>query len=679
MPGIICRSTGVGSALAVLLSACAYAESDATGGGSTGLSSREASIQIEDYLFRLAQDITANSLSHAKTLAEWEAYRPIARKRLLYMVGLDPLPERTPLKAKVTRTLDKEGFTVECLYFESLPGFIVTANLYLPKERTGRLPTIVYLCGHAGGPSGAKGHYRHHPIWYARNGYACLIVDPIQHSEIPGRHHYTYRNEGWENFSTGFTPAGIEIWNAVRALDYLETRSEIDKGRIGITGRSGGGTFSYFTAAVDDRIQVVVSDHATYSMCSHITADTLRGHCDCNFWMNVDRIDPIDYCALLAPRPALSQCSTDDTCFPPKGYRDWLERMRGVYALYGKVDQIEQVDVPGIHTDFEAFQSNAMNFFNRWLRGERTAAKVDRKAVLAVMPDEAEPRVWADPNQRPKTFINERINRLLAPTYVQRYAAGAAPPGDRTAMTDLLRRNVFVAWPERKCPMRPELLSEETREGVRHFRYLLETEEGLRILAEISVPTKLGRNPEGIVWVSSGPDDPFAAEIEPLQARLPIVRVYPRGLRGSRWDRKIEVFVRRAASLMGQTVDSGRVYDVSRAIDLLQALAHGCGERMTVIGTGELGVIGMYAAIMDGRIRRVAVHQPTLTHYEGPILPNVLRYTDVPMTASYLPPTELILIGSEPSGLAPARKRFAEMGLADRYRVVSSAAGMWTK
>jgi len=644
-----------------------------------GLDTRQASVQIEGYLFRLAQDLSANALRHATRIDEWNAHREHVRRRLLYMVGLDPLPTRTPLNATVTRTLDKKDFTVECLHYQSLPDFLVTANLYLPKKRSGPLPTIIYLCGHAGGPAGSKGHYRHHPIWYAQNGYACLIVDPIQHSEIPGRHRYTHRGKGWENFSTGYTPAGIEIWNAVRALDYLESRAEIDKGRIGITGRSGGGTFSYFTAAVDERIKVVVSDHATYTLCNHITADTLRTHCDCNFFVNVYGIDSVDYCALIAPRPLLSQCSTDDGCFPPKGYRDFYQRMRRVYELYDQPERFQMVDVPGPHKDFPQFQSNAMNFFNRWLRDKQTDLNVNRKAVLKAIPKEAEPRVWADPEKPPTEFINEKIDRLLVPTYERRYAGGTSPPVDRHAMTRLLAENVFVNWPTSKCPLRAELLDERTTAGVKRLRYLFESEQGLKILAEISLPSKMGASPHAILWISDGPEDPLTDDVEKLRSKLPVVRVYPRGLHGSRWDRKIDIFVRRALSVTGRTLDSTRVYDALRAIDLLQAVRHGCGERMTVVGTGKLGVLGLYAAMMDGRIRRVALHAPTLSHYDSPILPNVLRYTDVPMTASYLPPTELVILGDEPPEFAQAKQRFAEHGMPERYHVLSSLSALWSK
>jgi len=87
----------------------------------------------------------------------------------------------------------------------------------------------------------------------------------------------------------------------------------------------------------------------------------------------------------------------------------------------------------------------------------------------------------------------------------------------------------------------------------------------------------------------------------------------------------------------------------------------------------------MYAAMMDGRIRRVVLHKPTVSHDDAPILPNVLRYTDIPMTATYLPPTELIILGELPGAFEQAKRRFAEQGMADRFRVVASLQEVWAK
>ena len=117
-----------------------------------------------------------------------------------------------------------------------MPRVYATANLYLPKNREGPLPTIIYVCGHAMGPHGNKAEYQRHGITLAKHGYAALIIDSIQIAETFALHHGILNNEMEWWYSRGYTPAGLEVWNVMRALDYLETRPEIDADRFGITG-----------------------------------------------------------------------------------------------------------------------------------------------------------------------------------------------------------------------------------------------------------------------------------------------------------------------------------------------------------------------------------------------------------------------------------------------------------
>src|SRR5262249_22302997 len=140
------------------------------------------------------------------------------------------LPEKTPLQATVTRTLQKPDFLIDMLHFQSRPGLYVTCNLYRPTDETpGRRPTVLYLCGHTSrGRNGNKTAYQSHGIWFARHGYNCLILDTLQMSEIAGVHHGTYSSNFWWWVSRGYTPAGVECWNGIRAIDYLLSRDDVD-------------------------------------------------------------------------------------------------------------------------------------------------------------------------------------------------------------------------------------------------------------------------------------------------------------------------------------------------------------------------------------------------------------------------------------------------------------------
>jgi len=184
-------------------------------------SAEQRARMFDDYLVKCAAQITRSNLADIKDLSEWKRRRPEVRRQLLYMLGLDPVPQRTPLRARITRQFERDTYRVESIVFESLPGLYVTGNIYIPKQPASRLPAVLYLCGHEPGPWGAKVAFQHHGIWFARHGYVCFIIDTIEFGEISGIHHGTHDLGMWYWLSLGYTPAGPEVWNAIRALDYL--------------------------------------------------------------------------------------------------------------------------------------------------------------------------------------------------------------------------------------------------------------------------------------------------------------------------------------------------------------------------------------------------------------------------------------------------------------------------
>ena len=153
------------------------------------------------------------------------------------------------------------------------------------------MPPIVYVSGHSPGPAGAKADYQHHGIWFARNGFVAFVLDTIEFGEIPGIHHGIHNLGMWHWLSLGYTPAGVEVWNAIRALDYLETRPEVDASRAGMTGRSGGGAITWFTAAVDERFKAAAPVHGTWTVGPHVAGDSVRENCDCIYFWNTYQID----------------------------------------------------------------------------------------------------------------------------------------------------------------------------------------------------------------------------------------------------------------------------------------------------------------------------------------------------------------------------------------------------
>ena len=170
--------------------------------------------------------------------------------------------------------------------------------------------------------------YQANPRWFGQHGYVALVLDPIQLGESQGIHHGTYREERWDWISRGYTPAGTEVWNAIRALDYLETRADVDPQRMGVTGLSGGGVISWCLGAADERVKVVVPVCQSGSI-EHVVVDRgTDGHCDWLLDQLLSLVLARSRCA-DRPRALLIASGSEDVLWRPYGYRDVAHRIGG--------------------------------------------------------------------------------------------------------------------------------------------------------------------------------------------------------------------------------------------------------------------------------------------------------------------------------------------------------------
>ena len=329
---------------------------------------------IAEYFRLETQKLQDACLADVRDLADWKAKREEYRRQLLEMLGLDPLPERTDLQAAVTGRVEHEEFTVEKLHFQSLPGLYVTANCTCPATCRAA-PAVLYVCGHGaskkdGVSFGNKVSYQHHGGWFARHGYVCLTIDTLQMGEIEGIHHGTYRYKMWWWLNRGYTPAGVEAWNCVRALDYLQSRPEVDPERIGVTGRSGGGAYSWWIAAIDERIKVAVPVAGITDLENHVVDGCVEGHCDCMYMVNTYRWDYPLVAALVAPRPLLLSNTDRDGIFPLDGVIRTYDKARKIYELYGAGDKLGLHMTAGPHSDTQELQTGTFRWLNKHLKND---------------------------------------------------------------------------------------------------------------------------------------------------------------------------------------------------------------------------------------------------------------------------------------------------------------------
>src|SRR5579871_3784657 len=291
---------------------------------------------VDAYLKREAIELGKHFLDGAVTKGAWQGKRDRLKSEYFEMLGLSPVPEKTPLNVKITGTIEIGGIVIDKLHFQSRPGLYVTGNLYRPKKNDKKLPAILYVCGHSNkGRDGNKTAYQEHGAWFASHGFVCLIIDTLQLGEVAGVHHGTYRLGRWWWQARGYTPAGVECWNGIRAIDYLVSRPDVDAERIGVTGISGGGAAAIWIAAADERVKCAVPVSGMSDLESYVKHKVINGHCDCMFLYNTYQWDWTTIAALVAPRPLMFANSDADPIFPMDGNRRIIKKLDKIYAMYG--------------------------------------------------------------------------------------------------------------------------------------------------------------------------------------------------------------------------------------------------------------------------------------------------------------------------------------------------------
>ncbi len=620
---------------------------------------------LERYFRAETESIAAACRAELKAWDTFVANAESNRRQLREMLGLEPLPARGDLKAVVSGVHEKDDVAVENVHFQSLPRLYVTANLYRPKKLVGKAPAVLYVCGHAravkdGVSYGNKTKYQHWGAWFARHGYVCLIIDTLQLGEIEGIHHGTYREGMWSWNSRGYTPASVEVWNSMRALDYLESRPEVDAERMGVTGRSGGGAYSWYLMALDDRIKVGVPTAGITNLKNHVLDGCVEGHCDCMYPVNTYRWDFAKIAAMAAPRPLLVANTDRDRIFPLDGVLDVYWQVRAGYDLMGQPNRIGLQIAAGPHEDLPVLQLYALQWFNQHL------AEKD-PVIDGTARDYFEPEQLKVFGELPADEINTRAHEV----FVGRAAAPEVPEtldewhGIRSRWMADLKSKSFGAWPEGEGGGEPRRVFRADADGLELTGYEVESQQHFRL--PLYVFTKVGSSIEVVDevvlhvldesgWRSlvakmpSALADRFVAapedDDEPLPQNMPlkeqvthnraVAYFAPRGIGPSAWNTSgtRATHIRRRFMLLGQTLDGMLAYDVRRAVQSLRKVGGLEDAKFIVSGERAMAVNVLYAALFEPKVSELRLHRLPHSHEREPDYLNVLRVLDVPQAVA---------------------------------------------
>ncbi len=327
---------------------------------------KEASIQhrIDANFAQLAGANRPSLLWNAATVAEHEAWRVQFGKTMKQLLGR--MPQHVPLEVKWVSEKKFDNFTRHKIYVRSEEAYWVPVFYFVPHKRAEKTPAIVCLHGHSGiNPYIGEGKTESarkktaelsldYAVYFAEHGYvtAAIVVrgwNETSGDQDPGVKHVkrSCRQVTMNSFLLGMTPQGLRCWDAMRVIDFLQTRDEVDSDRIGVAGLSGGGTLAMYLPILDERVKLVMIAGAFSSYRTSIYA---MPHCICNCLPGVmQHGDMAEVVALYAPRPVLLINGIHDPIFPVAEAREGFSKLQRVYELLGHSDRIDADFFDGPH------------------------------------------------------------------------------------------------------------------------------------------------------------------------------------------------------------------------------------------------------------------------------------------------------------------------------------------
>lgn len=630
---------------------------------------------VHEYFVTHVRRIERQSLQQKNKLAsraEAEAHVEQVRRKIQESFG--PWPEKTPLNPRVTGVVERDAYRIEKVIFESRPGFLVTANLYVPSGRKLPLPGVVGTCGHSVNGKAAEA-YQSFAQGLARQGYVVLIYDPIGQGE---RLQYTdeqfrprrgtgtseHLYAGNQQFLVGEFFGSWRAWDGIRALDYLLTREEVDAAHVGVTGNSGGGTMTTWLCGVEPRWTMAApSCFVTtflHNLENELPADTEQ----CPPRALALGLDHDDFLAAMAPKPVLIMAKELDY-FDARGSEETLARLKRLYGLLGAEENVALFIGPTYHGYTQENREAMYRWFNRVTRVSQATTEPE----LTIERDES---LWCTPHGQVAELSSRTVFSF---TQARSQELGRRRRGlEGTDLTETVQRVLRIA----------------PRSGVADYRilrplrsrgypkphaavYAVETEPGIQALVyRLSDAPLMSRPPRNagraVLYVAHQSSDAELRD-EPLVGKLlddePDAAFYTcdvRGIGESRPDtcgmdqfRKPygnDYFYAIHSIMLDRPYLGQKTFDVLRVIDWLAAHEH---REIHLAGKGWGALVATFAALLADPVRQVTLKNSLVSYsavaeseeYAWPLsslVPGILRAFDLPDCYRALEAKKLALI-----------------------------------
>ncbi|MBU7004178.1 MAG: prolyl oligopeptidase family serine peptidase [Theionarchaea archaeon] len=543
-------------------------------------------------------------------------------------------PKRTPLNPQITGILDRPGYKIEKIIFESRPDCLVTANLYIPRNVKAPAPGVISPCGHSGNGK-ALPLYQEYCQRLAASGFVVLIYDPynqgerdqyhaLDDREIVGGCCNAHNMMGKQLELLGEFFGMWRAWDGIRALDYLVSRPEVDGSRVGLTGNSGGGTMSEWLWAVEDRFAMVAPGCFVTTFLANLENELPQ---DCEQYppgILGAGLEMIDLMILRAPKPALLLGQAYDY-FDRRGLIRAYQDMRQFYSILGRPGNVKLFIGTHGHGYHRENQEAMVKFFAR-IAGIRKVVEIETE-------DAGEENLWATPGGNVIAHGGEPIFERIARDAAE-ISSGRTPIG-----TDRLPRliaKVLAVSAKRKAPHHRSLRLEGSSE-MKFGRYAVETEGGVQVVLR-----KLMGDPEKVAYLEAeerislylphfsieADFDEYASEKSWVPA--PVYTLDPRGMGESVPGGDIDDFSQPYGYdymyhgfglLLCESYMGRRVHDVLSTMDLLVDRG---AEIIDLYGRGQGALLAIFAGILHPKCGRVTLKNGPNSFLEWAKVPLVL-------------------------------------------------------
>ena len=623
---------------------------------------------VQEYFVRAVRRVENQANARRATLktqADAEAYVRDVREKIQQSFG--PWPERTPLKPRITGTIERDAYRIENIIFESRPHFMVTANLYIPKGRAFPLPGVVGTCGHS-----ATGKmtdlYQSFAQGLARQGYVVLIYDPIGQGE---RLQYPDENlkskigvgvrehlyAGNQQFLVGEFIGSWRAWDGIRALDYLLTRDEVDPKHVGVTGNSGGGTMTTWLAGVERRWTMAAPSCFVTTFRRNVENELPADTEQCPPLALALGLDHSDFIAAMAPKPVVILAKEKDY-FDARGAEEAYHRLSDLYRLLGAEENIELFIGPSYHGYSLENREAMYKLFNRATGLSDTHSEpglvIEKDETLYCAPRgqvctlDSRP-VYSFTKELSQELAKKRRKRIPLKALKRDIAKVLGFQGPATFQTGnaVPEYRIMRNWRSREFP-KP-----------RWTTYLVDTEPGIQaIVYRLSDEQLLSRPPRGqkraILYVSHQSSDaelrsePLIEELIEAEPDSAFFTCDVRGIGESQPDTCNEnsyvsaygsdYFYAIHSIMLGKPYPGQRTRDILRVLQWLKSHGH---DEVHLVAKGWGTIPATFAAVLSDEVKQVTLKNALTSYsdiaesetYSWPLstlVPNILESFDLP-------------------------------------------------